>query len=145
MQAAKLTTKEWDGLVSRLNESSRRKQAYLMHAQHAQIAAELSGLSFTPHISEKSRELAAHNKSLPQRIEALMRKKRTKIEKIRLEKMQKELSEATFKPDLEKSRQSVKKAGINVTSTGQERRQIGHLMQYVSLTLPSFRVQHAVD
>lgn len=130
-QTQKLSSTQWGSLVDRLNESSRRKQAYLMRAQHAQIAAELSGLTFTPHISEKSRELAAHNKSLPQRIEALIRKKRTKLEKIRHEKVTKEMAEATFKPDLEKSKASVKHAGLS-SATTREKRQIGHLMQYVS-------------
>jgi hypothetical protein len=131
-QAPKLTVSQWNGLVERLNDSSTRKQAFLMRAQHAQIASELAGLTFTPHISGKSRELAAHNKSLPQRMEALMRKKKAKLEKIRHDRVQKEMAEATFKPDLEKSRASVKTTGLAGAAAVRERRQIGHLLQYVS-------------
>lgn len=126
-----LTVDEWDRLVDRLTESSKRKQAYIMKAQHAQIAAELSGLTFTPDISKKSRELAAHNKSLPQRMEALMRKKKAKLEKIRHDRVTKEMAEATFQPNLDKSRASVRRTGLAGAAAVSERRQIGHLLQYV--------------
>lgn len=132
LQRLILTGKEWSGLVQRLNESSKRKQAYLMRAQHQQIASELTGerqhcvrsvagraslsdvaparhaqphhddksrcrrlccspsrvagvagLTFAPSISDRSRELAAHNKTLPERMEALAHRKKLKMEKIR--------------------------------------------------------------
>ncbi len=121
-----LTGREWGALVVRLNESSRRKQGFLLRAQHQQIAAELAGLTFVPHISEKSRELAAQNKSLPQRVEALMRRKKARLDKIRHDRVEEELREATFKPNLTATRHA--RAAKQVT----DKRRIGHLMQYVS-------------
>ena len=101
-------------------------QGFLLRAQHQQIAAELAGLTFVPHISEKSRELAAQNKSLPARVEALQRRKKAKLDKIRHERVEDELKEATFKPDL-----SATKNSRSVVKTADERRKIGHLIQYV--------------
>lgn len=115
-----MTQDAWEDLVSRLNESSKKKELHLLKAQHKQLADQLAGLTFTPHISEKSRELASLNKALPERVAALMRKKKTKLDKIRNEKVQKEMEEATFKPNLNKTKAPV---------DGMVRK-IGHLMQY---------------
>ena len=117
-QPRKLSQGEWGQLVERLNDSSKAKQAYLLQAQHRQIADELSGLTFTPHITKKSRELAAHNKALPERMTALMRRKVAKLDKVRHERAQAELAEATFKPN------------TNVGKRRSSRRRVGHLMQY---------------
>jgi len=114
----KLTTGEWEDLVDRLNESSKAKQAYLLQAQHRQIADELSGLTFTPHITKRSRELAAHNKALPERMAALLRRKKAKIDKVKHERARAELSEATFQPKL------------NTQKKHSSRRRVGHLMKY---------------
>ncbi len=105
-------------MVSRLNESSRRKQLHLLKAQHKQIADQLSGLTFVPQISERSRELAAMNKTLPERVAALMRKKKKKLDTIRDEKAAKELAQATFHPQLNKRKDE------------DPGRRIGHLLQY---------------
>jgi hypothetical protein len=119
-----LTQGAWEDLVGRLNESSKKKELHLLKAQHKALADQLSGLTFTPQISDKSRELASLNKALPERVAALMRKKKAKLDKIRNEKVQRELSEATFKPNLTKSKGS---AGAGVDAAV---RKIGHLMQY---------------
>jgi hypothetical protein len=105
--------------VDRLNESSKAKQAYLLQAQHRQIADELSGLTFTPHITKKSRELAAHNKALPERMAALLRRKKAKIDKVKHERARAELSEATFQPMLNTGKKH-----------SSSRRRVGHLMKY---------------
>lgn len=118
-----LSGEEWMSLVNRLNESSKKKQGFLMRAQHQQIAAELAGFTFVPHISDKSRELAAQNKALPLRVEALMRKKKAKLDKIRHDKTEEELREATFKPNLA----ATQHARANKMAEG---RRVGHLMQY---------------
>lgn len=118
MQRVVLTQQAWSDLVGRLNESSRQKQLYLLKAQHKQIADQLAGLTFAPQISEHSRYLAAKNKSLPERVAALMRKKKAKLDRIRMEKAQKELEGATFKPQLNKRRDE------------NPDRRIGHLLQY---------------
>lgn len=122
-----MTGSEWNNLVSRLNESSKQRKVFLLRAQHQQIADELSGFSFTPAISEKSRELAAHNKSLPERVAALMRKKKSKLDKIRHEKAQSELAEATFKPKTNVStRPPTATSGVDEAGG----RGVGQLMQY---------------
>lgn len=126
LQRLVLTGQEWGALVHRLNESSRRKQGYLLRAQHQQIAAELAGLTFAPHISERSRELAAQNKSLPARVEALMRRKKAKLDRIRHDRVEAELREATFRPNLAATKNA------RAAKTVAEKRRIGHLMQYVS-------------
>jgi len=78
-----LSDEAWQDLVSRLNESSKKKEVFLLKAQRKQLAEQLAGLTFTPAISQRSRELAARNDSLPVRVAALMRKKKAKIERIR--------------------------------------------------------------
>jgi hypothetical protein len=72
-----------------------------------------------------------------------MRKKRAKLEKIRHEKIQKELAEATFKPDLERSRATIKQAGLTPGAQPQGRRQVGHLLQYVRFSISGFLVSPA--
>lgn len=136
-QPVKLTSTEWDGLVGRLNEGSRRKQAYLMRVQQTQIASELQGLTFTPSISERSREIAARNKSLPDRLEALTLRKKKRSDELRNARVESEMREATFKPDLSKSAKSAAQsigaqAAAAVAAGSDEKRQVEHLMQYVS-------------
>lgn len=115
-----MTQSAWEELVARLSESGTRKEISLLQAQHKQLKDQLAGLSFTPHISEKSRKLAELNKALPDRVAALMRKKKAKLDKIRTERAEKELQEATFRPNLNKSK----------TPVDGMVRKIGHLMQY---------------
>jgi hypothetical protein len=144
VQKVVLTNEEWSHMVSRLNDASRRKQMFLLQAQHKQIKDELEGLTFTPAISGKSREMALNLKSLPDRVSALMRKRRAKLDSIRHEKAQEELKEATFKPRLNKwkpksaatvgGRQPTPASdGANMTSTGASRsadQRMSHLLQY---------------
>ena len=127
LQRTLLTSREWDTLVDRLNASSRNKQLSLMHAQQKRVADELAGLSFKPAISERSRELAATNKSLPERVAALMRKKKARLDAIRLEKAQTELAEATFKPHINEYKPSRAAASAKAVQ-----RKISHLLQFVS-------------
>jgi hypothetical protein len=96
----KLTEKEWDDLVDRLNEKARDKQKEIMRAQHRRIAEELAGLTFTPKICKKSREYASSSQPLPDRVDTLMRLKKQKIERVRYEQTQEELKSATFKPEI---------------------------------------------
>lgn len=121
-----LSGREWETLVSRLNDSSKKKELNLRKAQHKQIADELSGLTFTPHISERSRELASQNKSLPDRVEFFMRKRRNKLDQIRQEKERKEMEQCSHRPDLSKS----KKPSVAI-SKDKLMRSIGHLAKYV--------------
>jgi len=123
-----LTAGAWSELVSRLNESSRKKQLHLLKAQHRQIANQLSGLTFAPQISERSRELAAMNKSLPERVAALMIKKKGKLDRIRMEKAERELAEATFKPALNAPRRA--RGGDDGSAAADAERRVGHLLQY---------------
>ena len=125
-QRTLLTSREWDGLVDRLNASSRTKQVALMQAQSKRIADELAGFSFRPAISEKSRELAAANKSLPERVAALMRKKKARLDAIRHEKAQAELAQATFKPRINDYKPSRAAASAMAAQ-----RKISHLLQFV--------------
>lgn len=121
----KLTQEEWDALVARLNESAKRKMHVLGIMQRKRIADELAGARFSPHITRRSRELAAHNKRLPERVEALMRRRKAKLDKVREEKAQRELAEATFRPNLNKpSRSRMGEMGERM------RRRVGHLLQY---------------
>ena len=60
----------------------------------------------------QSKELAAHNKSLPERVEVLMRRKKSKLDKIRHEKAQSELAEATFKPVINPRRPATAAAAL---------------------------------
>ena len=75
-----------------------------------------------PVISERSRELAAANRSLPERVAALMRQKKAKLDKIRLEREQKETEEATFKPAIN--------SGYGGGSSAYAGERVGHMMQY---------------
>ncbi len=115
-----LKPQEWEDLVGRLNESRKKKQLMLLTAQQRQMADQLAGLTFSPYISDNSRKLAANNPRLPERVAQLMHKKKAKLDRIRTEKAEKELEDATFKPNLEKSK---------IRGDAMVRR-IGHLMQY---------------
>jgi hypothetical protein len=81
----------------------------------------------------QSKELAAHNKSLPERVEVLMRRKKSKLDKIRHEKAQSELAEATFKPAINPRRPATAAAQLQRSAEGEggDARGVGHLMQYV--------------
>jgi len=115
-----LTDEAWQDLVNRLNESSKKKEVFLLKAQRKQLADQLAGLTFTPAISQRSRVIAEKNENLQDRVAALMRKKKAKIERIRNEKLQKEQEDAPFRPNLNKPR----------TQADGAVRRVGHLMQY---------------
>jgi len=78
----------------------------------------------------QSKELAAHNKSLPERVEVLMRRKKSKLDKIRHEKAQSELAEATFKPVINPRRPATAAAALQHHGEDGDRG-VGHLLQYV--------------
>ena len=132
-----LTTREWRGLVERLNASSKIKEASLRQAQLKRDAEELVGMTFRPAISEKSRELASHQKSLPERAAALMRKKKARLDRIRQERAQKELAEATFTPKINDYKGGNGGGAPPAQSAAAVQRRIGHLMQYVSHAKPA--------
>ena len=113
-----LSTEGWSDLVSRLNEAAKRKHLSLLQAKQRLLAEQMAECTATPVISERSRELAAANRSLPERVAALMRQKKAKLDKIRLEREQKETEETTFKP------------AINTGSNAYAGERVGHLMQY---------------
>jgi hypothetical protein len=115
-----MTQAAWNDLVARLSDSGKQKEAHLLQAQHKQLKDQLEGLTFTPQISEKSRELAGKYPALSERVAALMRKKKAKLDRIRNEKAEKELAEATFRPNINKP-----KTPVDGTV-----RKLGHLMQY---------------
>lgn len=79
---------EWDALVHRLNDSSRRKQMYLMRAQQRAIATELSGLSFKPRICKRSQRLAADQKALAERTAQLMSRREKNMLRVKDERAQ---------------------------------------------------------
>jgi hypothetical protein len=115
-----MTQSAWEDLVARLNEGAKKKELFLLQAQHKQMKDQLAGLTFTPHISEKSRKLAPNAAALPERVALLMAKKKAKLDRIRSEREQKEYAETTFKPNLNKDHKPVD----NMV------RKLGHLMQY---------------
>lgn len=124
-----LSTHEWSDLVDRLNESARKRRMFLMQAQQKQMREELSGFTFMPHISERSKEIAANVKSLPERVAALMRKRKAKIDRIKHEKEDAELKEATFKPHLN-TRRLKRQAQVGQDDEPHGRERIRHLLQY---------------
>lgn len=125
-----LTPREWSSLVDRLNASSKIKEQSMRQAQMKRVADEMTGMTFMPQISERSRELASNQRSLPERAAALMRKKQVKLERIRQERAQKELEGATFAPRINDYRP----ANPAATNAAALQRRIGNLMQYVSDT-----------
>lgn len=124
-----MTEKSWQVLVNRLNDTSKRKLLLHRRAQQRQDAEALTGLTFQPAISEKSRVMAAQVKSLPDRVNTLMKKKQAKIARIRAELDQKELAEATFKPNLNRNKSAISRVPSQNrhTETGSR---ITHLLQY---------------
>ena len=121
-----MTASEWHSLVGRLNGASKVKEANLRQSQLKRMTDELAGVTFTPAISERSRELAAAQKSLPERAAALMRKKKARLDQIRQERAQKELADATFTPKINDYKPPVQQ------TAGTIQRRVGHLLQYVS-------------
>ncbi len=118
-----LSDDAWNGLVSRLNESSKKKALGLLQAKQRALAEQMSESTFQPQISERSREIAAANRALPDRVATLMRAKKARLDKIRLEREQQELAEATFKPAINASRSGL-------SGDDADGRRVGHLMQY---------------
>jgi len=116
---------EWDRLVDRLNASSRRKKQYQGIMQAKREKEEMEGFRFRPTITRKSRALAEHLKSLPERMQALMHRRKAKIDKVKEEKAQRELSEATFRPNLNKPTRS-----RATEMQDRMRRRVGHLLRY---------------
>jgi hypothetical protein len=116
-----------NALVSRLQESQKKQQQQLL-AKQAERQAEETAHSFKPQISERSRLLSAKNKSLPERVEALLLKKKKRLDDIKQEREQKELEEATFRPAVNRDRPSTAGGALGGEDGG--RRAVGHLMQY---------------
>ena len=127
MQKVVLTDEGWSGLVSRLNESGKRKTLGLLQAKQRALAEQMASATFQPQISERSREIAAANRALPDRVAALMKAKKARLDKIRLEREQKELEEATFRPAIN-ARTGGGASGED--ALGADERRLGHLMQY---------------
>ena len=98
----RLTQQGWNELIKRLNKSAKAKQAFLMRAQHKRIADELRDLKFVPEICPRSRELAAVSApgELAARADALMRRRKLRVDKTRQETAQAQMAHVTFKPDL---------------------------------------------
>jgi hypothetical protein len=118
------TSEGGNDLVSRLNDSAKRKQLSLLKAKERTLAEQMAEAPFAPAISERSRELAAANRALPERVAALMRKKKAKLDKIRLEREQKEMEEATFRPAINAE------SGAGADANDGTPRRVSHLMQY---------------
>jgi hypothetical protein len=125
LQPKKLSEKQWDNLVTRLNESSKRKQQALAAIQARREADELAGSRFTPAISRRSKKIARDNHRLPDRVRALMERRQRRQDKLREEARQREMSEATFKPKLSRPIN-----GRMAHLMKRMNRQVGHLMQY---------------
>ncbi len=113
--------------MSRLQESQKKQQQQLL-ARQAERQAEETAHSFKPQISERSRQLSAKNKSLPERVEALLLKKKKRLDDIKQEREQKELEEATFRPAVNRERPATAGGALGGEDGG--RRAVGHLMQY---------------
>ena len=111
--------------MSRLNESGKRKALGHLQAKQRALAEQMAESTFQPQISERSREIAAANRALPDRVAALMRAKKARLDRIRLEREQKELEEATFKPAINAAR-----GGEGGSAEDADGRRVGHLMQY---------------
>jgi hypothetical protein len=118
---------EINALVARLQESQKKHQQQLLQKQ-AERQAEETAHSFKPLISERSKVLAAKNKSLPERVEALLLKKKKRLDDIKQEREQKELEEATFRPAVNRERPATAGGALGGDDGG--RRAVGHLMQY---------------
>eukprot|EP00949_MAST-11_sp_MAST-11-sp1_P000974 g974.t1 len=99
-----LTEAEWDKLIEKLNDQSKKKQIVRMRQQHKHIAKQLAGLNFKPHINKLSREMAAENLKLYEgdRLKHVVKTKQERIEKARHQLAQDAVAECTFSPDLTK-------------------------------------------
>lgn len=125
LQPRKLSEKQWDNLVTRLNESSKRKQQALAAIQARREADELAGSRFTPAISRRSKKIARDNLRLPERMRTLMDRRQRRQDKLREEAQQREMSEATFKPKLSRPIN-----GRMAHLMKRMNRRVGHLLQY---------------
>lgn len=96
----KLTTNQWDNLVDRLYDSLRRHDIRVATAQQAIIAQELTDVTFTPRINQKSKQMGPRDVPLQERAAMFeaRRNAKLKLERQRLE--DKEFKEVTFKPKI---------------------------------------------
>ncbi|KAA0150203.1 hypothetical protein FNF29_05443 [Cafeteria roenbergensis] len=120
-----LSSKDWDELVTRLNESSKRKQQALSAIRAKRDADELASSRRTPAISRRSKQIASAVRRLPDRVNALMARRKRKLDKLRDEAHQREMAEVSLKPKLARPIN-----GRMAHLMKRMRRRVGHLLQY---------------
>jgi len=131
-----LTKQREKDLISRLNESGRKKQELLALQQHKQIAEEIKNASFAPNINKKSRELNEQNqvKSLPERQDALLANRDAALKKQREGKVEKELKHMQDMPNVAASHQSwariKRKQNLMFNDKANEGRTVHDLLRY---------------
>jgi hypothetical protein len=120
-EETRLTEGEWDELVDHLNDSGRERHQARMREQNKQIAGELAGLSFKPRINKKSREMAAHNNKLPDRLEHVMHIRQEKINREKSRQAQEIISQVTAKPYINKKSRAMVRSENDLLAYGEMR------------------------
>jgi hypothetical protein len=129
-----MTQGQFDEVVSRLKEASKRRADALQKMQLQRELEELAGLTFKPTISEHSKSIIARRQDmgapLRYRVEELMRLQKAKRDKVKMELEKTEAKELTFKPNVLKKRVAGSGPEAAGGEGGDARRTTGHLLQY---------------
>jgi len=129
-----MTQGQFDEVVSRLKEASKRRADALQKMQLQREVEELAGLTFKPTISEHSKSIIARRQDmgapLRYRVEELMRLQKAKRDKVKMELEKTEAKELTFKPNVLKKRVAGSGPEAAGGEGGDARRTTGHLLQY---------------
>lgn len=105
--------------------SSKRKQQALSAIRAKRDADELASSRRTPAISRRSKQIASAVRRLPDRVNALMARRKRKLDKLRDEAHQREMAEVSLKPKLARPIN-----GRMAHLMKRMRRRVGHLLQY---------------
>ena len=117
----RLTEGEWDELVEHLNDSGRERHQARMREQNKQIPVELAGLRFKPKINKKSREMAAHNNKLPDRLEHVLHIRQEKINREKSRQAQEVIAQVTAKPVINKRSKKIMRSENDLLAYGEDR------------------------
>ena len=120
-----MSKEQWDSLVERLNRPNEKKKKTIEEILASREEELKRETTFKPVINKKSRALATQfTVPMDNRIESFLEDKKRKIERMREQLEAAEMSQVTFKPQIEKTSKRTPK-----------QRDVENLMEWVSLKM----------
>eukprot|EP01039_Chlorochromonas_danica_P001877 gene1878-2054_t len=94
----KLSSEQWDRLVSKMHQNNRVKQSAMIKEQNSGLAQELGGYLFKPRINAYSQSLSNTMKPLLERMPEMRAEREKDLESKRKENADQEIVQCTFSP-----------------------------------------------